>query len=317
MTLPPIRLSRRRHPSIEAPTATDLDVLLTIARARTVGLTADLNDEQLRVPRLDILNPPLWEIGHVAWFHEKWNLRHQAGRRPLRADADALFDSAAIAHDTRWDLPLPPREEVFRYLDHVHLDVRERLVAASSAPSDADLYFAQLSLMHEEMHAEAFAYTRQTLELPPPEDAMKVLKGTYRNSWNIEGRHHVAAGSKPASLLRSGPCPGDVDVSGGTFLLGASPTKTFLFDNEKWAHPVRVAPFSIARAATTNAEFAEFVDAGGYDRREHWSDAGWKWRSTSNDGKPAYSAPMRESMKSTCWPLVSAAGLATARRTRL
>ena len=40
------------------------------ARQRTFDLVADLDDEQLIGPYLPIVNPPLWEIGHVAWFQE-------------------------------------------------------------------------------------------------------------------------------------------------------------------------------------------------------------------------------------------------------
>src|SRR5581483_6660202 len=85
------------------------------ARQRTCELVADLGDDQLLGPRLPTVNPLLWEIGHVAWFQEKWVLRRD-GTRPLRADADALYDSAAIPHDTRWDLPLPGRKETLAYL---------------------------------------------------------------------------------------------------------------------------------------------------------------------------------------------------------
>ena len=39
----------------------------------------------------------------------------------------------------------------------------------------------------------------------------------------------------------------DVDFAGGTFLMGTLPgTSRFVFDNEKWAHPVQVRPFAIA-----------------------------------------------------------------------
>src|SRR5947209_12725344 len=76
------------------------------ARERTIELVTDLTDEQLMGPKLAVINPFLWEIGHVAWFQEKWVLRGAAGQRPLRADGDSLYDSAAIPHDTRWDLPL-------------------------------------------------------------------------------------------------------------------------------------------------------------------------------------------------------------------
>src|SRR5919108_3642309 len=100
------------------------------ARQRTCELVADLTDDQLLGPRLPTVNPLLWEIGHVAWFQEKWVLRHAGGQKPIRADADTLYDSAAVPHDTRWDLPLPSRQETLAYLRAVRDRVVERLRAA-------------------------------------------------------------------------------------------------------------------------------------------------------------------------------------------
>src|SRR5215475_3832640 len=62
----------------------------------------------------------------------------------------------------------------------------------------------------------------------------------------------------------------------------------FVFDNEKWAHDVEIAPFHIAKAAVTNAEFASFVDEGGYRRCEFWNAPGWEWRQRVAAGHPAY-----------------------------
>src|SRR5262245_31173754 len=111
------------------------------ARQRTVELVADLSDAELLGPRLPIVNPPLWEVGHVAWFQEHWVLRHARGRAPIRADGDALYDSAAVAHDTRWDLPLPPREETLRYLARVRDAVLELLEQGEPTPEEA--YFVR------------------------------------------------------------------------------------------------------------------------------------------------------------------------------
>ena len=79
------------------------------ARWRSLELLTDLDDDQLLGPHLPIVNPLLWEMGHLAWFGEKWVLRHAGKRPPLRSDADSLFDSSAVLHDTRWDLRLLPR----------------------------------------------------------------------------------------------------------------------------------------------------------------------------------------------------------------
>src|SRR5207302_1953984 len=144
------------------------------ARARLLELVADLDDARWMGPRLPIVNPIRWEIAHVAWFQERWVLRHARNEEPLRADGDALYDSSAVAHDVRWDLPLPSRAE------------------------------------------------------------------------------------------------------------------PLVFDNEKWAHPVDVRAFRIARACVTNAEYAAFVDDRGYERRELWSDDGWAWRASAEAKHPVY-----------------------------
>lgn len=221
------------------------------ARRRLLDLVLDLDDEQLAVPLLAVVNPILWEIGHVAWFQERWCLREATGAASMRADADRLYDSAAVFHDDRWALRLPARAETLAYMARV----LEASIARIQAAGDerGARYFARLATFHEDMHGEALVYTRRTLGYAPPRTAGARVPG-------------------------SGPLAGDVDVPGGEFELGAARTDEFTFDNEMWAHTRRVEPFRIARAAVTQAEFARFVDDGGYARRELWSDAGWSWR---------------------------------------
>ena len=62
------------------PSGSEVAAALLDARQRSLDLMADLGDEQLKVPLLPSINPLLWEFGHVAWFQEKWVLRHL--RRP-------------------------------------------------------------------------------------------------------------------------------------------------------------------------------------------------------------------------------------------
>jgi iron(II)-dependent oxidoreductase len=244
-----------------------LAAMLADARRRSLELIADLTDEQLRTPLLAIINPPLWELGHVAWFQEKWVLRHLRGRPPLVAHADALWDSAAVAHDTRWGLPLPSRQETLRFTKDVLDRVLDALPAGEVGVREA--YFHWLALMHEDMHGEAFTYTRQTLGYPAP----------------------PLSDTDVRPVGPAGDSTDDVALPGGEFLLGATPGDVFVFDNEKWAHPVRVAPFAIARAPVTNGEFAAFVDDGGYRRDDLWSDDGLAWRRQASAPHPVYWIP--------------------------
>lgn len=227
-----------------------LDRQLREARARTELMTRDLDGDRLLGPRLAIVNPPLWELGHVGWFQERWCLRTArggAGVDSILAGADALYDSSAVAHDTRWGLPLPTLAATRDYLAAVLERVLERL---AREPGNAALaYYAQLCIFHEDMHAEAFHYTHQTLGYADP-----------------------APAAPGAASLR-----GDVELPGGRFERGASPGTGFAFDNEKWAHEVEVAPFRIGRGLVTNAEYLAYVEQGGPPPR-YWRKAGGEWQ---------------------------------------
>jgi iron(II)-dependent oxidoreductase len=233
------------------------------ARARTRALIQGLDPAQLVGPRLRIVNPLRWEIGHAAYFYEYWVLRQHGGEPPGRADVDRLYDSITIAHDDRWDLPLPELGETLSYMQGVLERVRARLLdGTTDARRD---YLVQYAVFHEDMHTEAFTYTRQTLGYPAP-----------------------SIGAHPDPAWWAGALVGDAEIPGGTFWLGARPEDGFCFDNEKWAHPIEVAPYRIARAAVSNGEFAAFVDDGGYLRRALWDTEGWQWRDQAGAEQPVY-----------------------------
>lgn len=231
------------------------------AHQRTVELFESLSDQQLAVPRSPIINPPLWEFGHVAWFQEFWTLRHLRGLDSVRSDSDSFFDSAKVAHETRWDLPLT-RELSTSFVDAVFNRMMERLQNSEWTAESA--YFHQLALFHEDMHDEAFTYTFQTLGYPRPR------------------------GIGEPGADGAGPLPGDAGIPGGRFLLGSFPNQGFIFDNEKWAHPVDVAAFRMARAPVTNGEYAEFVEAGGYEDSRFWTEEGEQWRRQAEAHHPVY-----------------------------
>jgi iron(II)-dependent oxidoreductase len=235
------------------------------ARARTLILIQGLDQAQLMGPRLPIVNPLRWEIGHAAYFYEHWILRRHGGEAPGRPDVDRLYDSISIPHDDRWALPLPELPETLDYMQGVQERVRSRLL---SGQEDARRdYLVQYAVFHEDMHTEAFTYTRQTLGYPVP-----------------------GIGVAPNPAWQAGRLTGDGDaaVPGGTFRLGARERDGFCFDNEKWAHPVEVAPFRIARAAVSNGDYAAFVDDGGYRRPELWDPEGWAWRGQAALAHPVY-----------------------------
>src|SRR5712692_2963348 len=136
--------------------AEQLATMLREVRARTLELVADLSDQQMIGPQLRIVNPPLWETGHIAWFQEKWVLRELRGQPPTLENGDELYDSAEVAHDTRWELLLPNRAGTLAFMQDI-LD--KALSKLDKEPSADEAYFYQLAALHEAMHAEAITYS--------------------------------------------------------------------------------------------------------------------------------------------------------------
>ncbi len=213
-------------------------------------------DQAARVPRLTSVNPPLWELGHLAWFAEWYLLRDadssapDAAQRPsLLRLADDWFNSNTVPHASRWTLDLPRAGALMTWCDEVLDRSLDKLSRAEADGPGLDPY--RLVLAHEDMHGEAFLMTMQTLAIGLP--------ATFS---------YAAVHADPYQ---------QINFAGGTVTLGSAPDSGFVFDNEKWAHPANVAAFSVDATLISNQQYAEFVEDGGYQRPVFWSTAGRVW----------------------------------------
>jgi formylglycine-generating enzyme required for sulfatase activity len=65
------------------------------------------------------------------------------------------------------------------------------------------------------------------------------------------------------------------------------PKGPFLYGDQK----IRVViehDYWIDKFPVTNAKYRAFLEAGGYEKQQYWSDDGWKWRVANNITGPAY-----------------------------
>ena len=226
-------------------------------------------DVMARVPHLKIINPPLWELGHLAWFAEWFILREAMSTHPAAAQRPSLlskgddwFDSNLVPHRSRWTLDLPPAGALKTYCHEVLDRVLDKL--SREAGTDQALYPYRLALAHEDMHGEALLYTMQTLGVAAPAPALALFE------------------TQPAG--RSA----DVGYPGGVIVLGGGQDNGFVFDNEKPAYPCHVAPFRMDALLVTNGQYMDFVEDGGYQNGQFWSAAGNAWLMGQERSSPRY-----------------------------
>ena len=140
-------------------------------------------------------------------------------------------------------------------------------------PENRELhYFVQLAIFHEDMHAEAFHYTRQTLGYEDP----------FREGRNARPSAHAAC-ALPTTCHRA------TSTGGRRFPAGRVTRWRFRFRQREMGPRGKARRLSASRASpVTNAEYLDFVQAGGYSRREWWSEDGWAWKSRENLQAPKY-----------------------------
>ncbi len=224
-------------------------------RERTTRLTDAVDEDDLVRQHSPLMSPLVWDLAHVGNQEELWLVRDVGGREPVRRDIDELYDAFKYARRDRVALPLLSSGEAHHYVAQVRdkaLDVLDRARLDEGRRLVADGFAFGMIIQHEQQHDETMLATHQlragapVLSSPPP----------------------------PAVTT---PVTGEVFVPGGPFTMGTD-TEAWALDNERPAHQVDVPAFHLDRAAVTNARYAAFIDAGGYDDPRWWSAAGWDHR---------------------------------------
>ena len=269
---------------VAAPSRIDFEVIadqLLEARARTLLLVAPLTDEELRMQHDPLMSPILWDLGHIAHFEELWLTRNLDGPIDF-VEMPGLYNPFEHPRSTRGGLALPDLAHSREIMDEIRGRVLGRLVTLepdSANPLLRDGFVYQMVLQHEYQHNETML---QTLQLK---------QGAH---YTPLARVEPAASARPTGLVP--PSAGEmVRFPGGRVTIGTD-DRSAAYDNERPAHGVDVAPFWIDTHPVTNQDFLVFIGAGGYESPEHWSEAGWRWRTEA-----AVVAPKHWSWRGGIW----------------
>ena len=236
------------------------------ARERTLALVAAVSDDDLERVHSTLMSPLAWDLGHIAAFEDLW-LVHRFGGRPLLREGMAeIYDAFETPRAGRGELAFLGPAQAREYL----AEVRERSLDVISRSGAGDGAVTELVIRHEHQHNETML---QTL-------ALAHLEGYELSPVGLVTPLRTPRPSPPFTGLEM------IEIPGGECTIGAA-AQGFAYDNERPRHRTDVRDYLIGNTPITNATYLTFVEGGGYERREWWSDEGWAWKEDYDITRPA------------------------------
>jgi len=244
-------------------------------RSRSAQLFGFLTDEAYYAQPIALRHPIVFYDGHLPAFSLNTLVKRALGQPGIDEGLERLFargidpdeGDAGSGPRSSW----PDRREVRAFVEAADALVLEALSRSPlEVPGHPLLHGAQAVftiLEHEAMHQETLLYMFHRLPL-----SMKRAPEGY------------------APRVDRTALPNErIEVPAGRVRLGAAPDSLpFGWDNEFGPLDVDVPAFAIDRRNVTNAEFAEFVEAGGYTDAAWWRPEDFAWVTANGIGHPPF-----------------------------
>jgi iron(II)-dependent oxidoreductase len=254
-------------------TASDVVGALDEARERTLALVSSISEPDLEKVHSPLMSPLVWDLGHIAAFEDLWLVHRFGGRPLLREEMADIYDAFETPRAKRGDLPFLRPHEAREYLEEVRDSTRD--VIDERGIEDGTL--CEMVIRHEQQHNETML---QTIQLGR-------LDGYRTPGSDRQRRATDNTKASPTGLEL-------VEIPAGPCSIGAA-RAGFAYDNERSRHRTDVRGYLIGHTPITNATYLTFVEGGGYERREWWSDEGWHWKEQYDITRPlAWTADHRE-----------------------
>jgi len=240
-------------------------------RQHTEAICSPLQTEDYVVQPVADVSPPKWHLGHTTWFFETFILKpYFMGYQEFNPDYNYVFNSyyetvgARVIRTDRGNLSRPSVQDIYQYRAYVDKAMADFLCAEASAYAKELLV---LGFNHEQQHQELLYYDIKYILGNNP------LFPVYSKDYVSPKVEHV-----DAPWIR---------IAEGVYEVGFT-GDGFCFDNELNRHKVYLNAFEIGPNLVTNAEYLEFIDAGGYQDFRYWHMEGWGWVNDNKITSPMY-----------------------------
>ncbi|RYE09283.1 MAG: ergothioneine biosynthesis protein EgtB, partial [Sphingobacteriales bacterium] len=246
-------------------------------RQQTEEFCSALQKEDYVVQPVVDVSPPKWHLAHTTWFFENFILKpFKKNYREFDKDYCYLFNSyyetvgKRVVRSDRGNLTRPGVDDVYKYRDYVNNEMAEMLLHGTDKP-DEMYHILELGLQHEQQHHELLITdTKYILGHNP------LFPALFGNNASLQAPKNTP--QQPEIY---------VEVAPGIYDIGCQ-QQGFCFDNELGVHKVYLSAFRILNRLVTNAEYLEFIRAGGYADFKYWLQEGWAWVNENKITAPLY-----------------------------
>lgn len=254
------------------------------SRQITADLVCRLQTDDFSVQTDRYASPPKWHVGHVSWLYEVALSKADRSYEPHADGYDwylnSYYNQFGSPRDkgSRGAVARPTALQMLRYYQQTTERVFDFLEAAKLGPAEISLF--EMCAHHEAQHQELLVY-----------DLQRMLAEKYEPP---------RRGTAPRAR-KSGP--ETARIKGGVYELGHR-GGGFCYDVELPEHKVYLQDYELDRYPVTNAQYARFVEDGGYSDYRHWLSDGW-----DKARELGWEAPMYWEKKGGRWHVRGLAGL--------
>jgi ergothioneine biosynthesis protein EgtB len=229
-------------------------------RNQTEALCKSLVVEDYVIQSIDDVSPPKWHLAHTTWFFETFILIPHKSYKPYNPVFHHLFNSyyqsigSPYPRVRRGILSRPTVEQIYQYRHHVDAQLTTHIQHLSAESMNSILPTLILGLNHEQQHQE-------------------LLLMDVKHNFSLDPSFPVY--HEPHSTKMNAPIPMEFQIVNGGIVEIGHLNNEFCFDNELPRHEIILKPYTIANRLVTNAEYLEFIQAGGYEKPDWWLSDGW------------------------------------------
>lgn len=240
-------------------------------RKTTESICEPLETEDYVAQPISDVSPPKWHLAHTTWFFETFLLKEfSKDYREFHPQFAFLFNSYYVSagermlRPNRGNMTRPTVEEIYQYRKYVDVAVGELL---SHIITDEMKNILEIGFNHEQQHQELLFYDIKYIlghnPLFPAYD--KGFEEYFTEDWEHDWVH----------------------INKGNYKIGFE-GKGFSFDNEHNYHEVHLEGAKISNRLVTNGEYAEFIEAKGYENHKHWHSDARAWLEETGISAPLY-----------------------------